>query len=50
MKQLGSVAAKRLGCHHPHGADWREWPYEIMAALYKREWPTVGNMKKEERI
>jgi protein gp37 len=41
MKQLGSVAAKRLGLHHPHGADWREWPYEFIAALYKRQWPSA---------
>jgi protein gp37 len=47
MKQLGSVAAKRLGCHHPHGGDWREWPHEIMTALYKREWPSVHETPKE---
>lgn len=39
MKQLGSVQAKRLGLHHPHGGDPREWPYEVMTRLYKREWP-----------
>jgi protein gp37 len=41
MKQLGSVASKRLGLHHPHGADWREWPIEVISSLYKREWPVA---------
>ncbi len=39
--QVGSVQAKTLGLHHPHGGDPREWPYEVMTRLYQREWPRV---------
>lgn len=41
MKQLGSVLAKRLGYHHPHGSDWREWSFEVMRDLYQRRWPHI---------
>ncbi len=40
MKQLGSVAAKRLGLRDRHGGDPSEWSDNtLLAPLCQREWP-----------